>query len=58
MEADQPSMEPPTIEGQKITPEQFKEYSALAAADCPNGMTIEDNLELWSWVRRASFATT
>jgi hypothetical protein len=55
MEANQPGTEPPTIEGQKITPEQFKEYFALAAAECPNGMTIEDNLELWSWVRRACF---
>jgi len=57
MQADQPGIEPPTIEGQEITPEKFKEYSALAAAECPNGMTIEDNLELWSWVRRASFST-
>jgi hypothetical protein len=56
LEADQLRMEPPTIEGQKITPEQFKEYFALAASECPNGMTFEDNLALWSWVRRACFA--
>jgi len=54
-EADQPSVEPPTIEGQEISPEQFKEYSALAAAECPDGMTVQDNLELWGFVRRASF---
>jgi hypothetical protein len=58
MEAAQLGMEPPTIEGQKITSEQFNEYSALAAAECPNGMMTEDNLELWSWVRRACFPTT
>jgi hypothetical protein len=47
---------PPKIEGQKeITSEQWEEYSALVAAECPNGMTVEDNLELWSFVRRASF---
>jgi hypothetical protein len=48
-------LEPPKIEGQEIGPEQFDEYSALVAVECPNGMTAEDNLELWSFVRRASF---
>jgi hypothetical protein len=46
---------PPKIEGQEITPEQFVEYSLVAAAECPCGMTVEDNIELWSLVRRASF---
>jgi hypothetical protein len=55
-EADQPANEPPKIEGQEITPEQFKEYSALAAIECPNGMTVGDNGALWSWVRKASFS--
>jgi hypothetical protein len=54
-EADQPGIEPPAIKGQEITPQQFKEYSALATAECPSGMTLEDSLGLWSWVRRASF---
>jgi hypothetical protein len=54
---DQHSVEPPTIEGQETTPEQFKEYSAVAAAECSKGMTVEDNFELWGWVRRASFPT-
>ena len=46
----------PEIEGLKtISGEQWKEYSALIASECPNGMTAEDNLELWSFVRRACF---
>jgi hypothetical protein len=55
-EGDQPRIEPPKIEGQEITPEQFIEYSALAAIECPNGMTIGDSAALWSWVRKASFS--
>ena len=47
-EADQPGIKPPTIEGQEIIPEQFKEYSTLVAAECPTGMTLADSLELWS----------
>jgi hypothetical protein len=46
---------PSEIESLKtITREQWEEYSALVVAECPNGMTVEDNLELWSFVRRAS----
>jgi hypothetical protein len=45
----------PEIEGREITCAQREEYSALAGAVCPKGMTDEDNLELWSFVRRASF---
>jgi hypothetical protein len=44
----------PDIED-KITPKQFETYSALVDTECPNGMTVEDNLELWSFARRASF---
>ena len=49
-----PDDPPPKIE-QQITPRQQDEYLTLAAALCPNGMTAADNLELWSFVRRASF---
>jgi len=49
-----PDDPPPKIE-QQITPRQQDEYLELAVALCPNGMTAEDNLELWSFVRRASF---
>jgi hypothetical protein len=45
----------PEIEGQKITRKQWEEYSALAAAEYPNGLTFEDHQELWSFVRRTSF---
>jgi hypothetical protein len=45
----------PEIEGQEITRKQWEEYSALAAAEYPKGLTWEENLELWSFVRRASF---
>ena len=41
----------PEIVAKEITHVQWKEYSALAAAECPNGMTIEDNLELWGFIR-------
>jgi hypothetical protein len=46
---------PPEIEEQKITREQFKEYSELAGVTCRNGMTGDDNVELREFVRRASF---
>jgi hypothetical protein len=57
----------PQIEGQEITSAQREEYQALVAAKCrrglapvlragTHGMTVEDNLELWSFVRRASFS--
>jgi hypothetical protein len=47
------------IEGQEITPEQFKQFSELAAKECPDGMKTEADLEeLLGWVLRASFPTT
>jgi hypothetical protein len=61
-----PEPEPSQIEGQEITSVQREEYRALVAAEprCglapvlrvgTYGMTVEDNLELWSFVRRGSF---
>jgi len=46
---------PPEIQGREISREQWEAYSALAAAEYPNGMTFEQHLELWSFVRRACF---
>jgi hypothetical protein len=51
--AGNPAPEIEGIEIKEITPEQWKEYSELVAAHCPQGMTVEDNLELWGFVRRA-----